>query len=191
MTQKHSQDELPLESLRRREVAVFERLVARHQAVVLGLGQALGLRGADLDDAAAEVFANVFRALPRFDGRSAVGTWVYRIACWTIPKVRARYHNSSAEAMPDAVLDPRQSTPLEMAETAERNSRIWGAVARLEEREALAIELCYRRGWNVAQIAEVLECPEGTVKTLLFRARQKLRRSLEPTVGEPYERQPD
>jgi len=146
---------------------------------VLGLAQAQGLRGADLDDAAAEVFANVFRALPRFEGRSALTTWVYRIASRTIPKARARHRHAVGVQMPDGLADTRELTPSVALETADRNRRVWDAVARLEPREALAIEMCYRRGWPVAQIAEILECPEGTVKTLLFRARQKLRRSLE------------
>lgn len=191
VTEVSEQSELPLEALRRRDAEVFAMLVERHQGVVLGLAQALGLRGADLDDAAAEVFANVFRALPRFEGRSSLGTWVYRIACRTIPKVRARYRPSPGQAMTQAVPNLKQPSPLQESETAERNRRVWDAVAALDGREALAIEMCYRRGWPVSRIAQVLECPEGTVKTLLFRARQKLRRSLDSMAGEANERQPD
>ena len=49
----------------------------------------MGLKGPDLDDAAAEVFAAVFKSLPSFQAKSALGTWVYRIAIRTIGRVRS------------------------------------------------------------------------------------------------------
>jgi RNA polymerase sigma-70 factor (ECF subfamily) len=172
--------EIPLEPLRRREPGAFERLVRRHEPVVLGLCQSMGLGGPDLDDAAAEVFANVFRSLPNFEGRSSLGTWVYRIACRTIPKVRARVRKNRGSELPAEPLDDGQPTPLEASESAELHRKLWEAVARLDDREAMAIDLYYRREQSVEQVAAALECPEGTVKTLLFRARQKLRERLAP-----------
>ena len=170
--------ELPIEPLRRREPAAFAMLVERHQPLVLGLCQSMGLRGADLDDAAAEVFANVFRALPGFEARSALGTWVYRIACRTVAKVRTRNRRGAGSELATEPPDVSQPSPLEQSETAETYQRLWDAVAQLDEREAMAVEMDYRRDWPVEQIADVLECPQGTVKTLLFRARDKLRRKL-------------
>jgi RNA polymerase sigma-70 factor (ECF subfamily) len=171
-----------LAPLRQRDPAAFVELVERHQPIVMGLCQAMGLRGADLDDAAAEVFANVFRALPRFEGRSELGTWVYRIACRTIPKVRAQY-GTKYRTKADAAQQPEQAdshhaTPFQQTETADTNRRIWDAVAQLDKREAMAIEMYYRREWPIERVAEVMECPQGTIKTLLFRARQKLKAKL-------------
>jgi RNA polymerase sigma-70 factor (ECF subfamily) len=170
--------EIPIEPLRRREPAAFAMLVERHQPLVLGLCQSMGLRGADLDDAAAEVFANVFRAIPGFEARSTVGTWVYRIACRTIGRMRARNRRAVGSELPSEHPDAGQPSPLRQSEDAETYQRLWDAVAELDEREAMAIEMHYRRDWPVEQIADVLECPQGTVKTLLFRARDKLRRKL-------------
>lgn len=168
--------------LRRQEAGAFEQLVRRHQAVVAGLAQSLGLRGADLDDAAAEAFAQVYRALPSFQGRSALGTWVYQIAVRTLRRYRARRNRlDRAERWTDDPPDPadrRERSPPDAAIDAETSERLWAAVARLEPRQAMAIELCYRRGWPLEQIAETLGCPVGTIKTLLFRAREALRRTL-------------
>lgn len=172
--------EIPIEPLRRRDPAAFGQLVRRHERVVLGLCQSMGMRGVDLDDAAAEVFANVFKSLPNFQGRSALGTWVYCIACRTIPKVRARLRRNTGVELPEGQPDTFSPTPLEMCESAETHRRLWDAVARLDHREAMAIELHYRRELPVERVAEILECPQGTVKTLLFRARQKLRERLAP-----------
>jgi len=63
-----------LEELRQQDSDAFAALVEGHQAVVLGLCRSMGLRGADIEDAAADVFANVFRSLPTFDGRAKLGT---------------------------------------------------------------------------------------------------------------------
>jgi RNA polymerase sigma-70 factor (ECF subfamily) len=180
VNEKAAEPEIPLEPLRRREPVAFERLVRRHESVVLGLCQSMGLGGADMDDAAAEVFANVFRALPNFEGRSSLTTWVYRIACRTIPKVRARVRKGRGEGLPAERIDDAQRTPAEESETAELYQRLWKEVGMLDDREAMAIELYYRREMPVEDVATSLECPAGTVKTLLFRARQKLRERLAP-----------
>jgi RNA polymerase sigma-70 factor (ECF subfamily) len=168
------QDNL-LERLRALDAEAFTALVADHQAVVLGLCQSLGLRGADVEQAAADVFANVFRALPNFDGRSKPGTWVYRIACRTILKAKARNRRHPQTSDLHDRIASRDSTPDRIVEEAELRERVWDAVASLPAREALAIEMYYRRGWPVQEIAVVLECPSGTVKTLLFRARERLK----------------
>lgn len=144
----------------------------------MALGQSMGLSGADLDDAAAEVFAAVYRALPKFQGKSQAGTWVYRIAVRTIGKSKRRSERRETHALPEERVDERAPRPDAQSEEQETNGRIWEAVAELEPRSAAAVELYYRQGWGLERIAEVLERPVGTVKTLLFRARQQLRERL-------------
>lgn len=163
-----------LESLRRRDRDAVAWLVNEHQRLVLALGQSMGLRVADLDDAAAEVFANVYRAIPRFRGQSLLRTWIYRIAVRTLAGFREKTRRS-LPSLSEEPADAAQIGPDQSAATAERNRRIWAAVARLSPREAMAIEMYYRLGMPLEEIAEALDCPVGTVKTLLFRARQRLR----------------
>ena len=157
-----------LELLRRQDSKAFEELVRDHQQIVAGLAQASGLRSAELDDAAAESFASVWKALPRFEGRSSLGTWVYRIACRTIARRRTQLAGRNPAADPRDPEDAGKG-PAERTEEAERDQIIWAAVARLEPRQAMAVELYYRRGWAVEQVAEVIGCPIATAKTLLFR----------------------
>ncbi len=170
-------DSRELGLLRQQDADAFARLVATYQGVVLGVGQSLGLAGADLDDAAAEAFAAIYRALPTFEGRSELGTWVYRIAFRTILKTRRRYRQGAAAILDDRP-DHRQLSPDTAVCRDEANDLIWKVVALLEPRQAMVIELYYRRDWSVEQIAAAIECPVGTVKTLLSRARQRLREVL-------------
>ena len=177
-------ENLDVSALRRGDATAFACLVRAHQRLVMGLCQSRGLFGADADDAAAEVFAAVYRALPRFEGRSALSTWVYRIACRVIVKSRRRLRRTEIASLDDPGVDAQAISPMQATEDVERDRLVWSAVAQLEPRQALAVELFYRRDWSVQQVAEAMECPENTVKTLLFRARNRLKGMLPAEMGE-------
>jgi RNA polymerase sigma-70 factor (ECF subfamily) len=107
-----------------------------------------------------------------------LGTWVYRIAYRVIVKARTKRRRHATVALPDepsATPAANESGPVERAERTETAEAIWAAVEALDERSATAVELYYRREWPLEKIADVLECPIGTVKTLLYRARERLR----------------
>jgi RNA polymerase sigma-70 factor (ECF subfamily) len=144
----------------------------------------MGLRGADLEDAAAEAFAAIYRALPKFEARSALSTWVYQIACRTFWRMRQRRDANLTAALDNDLADRQHASPLEQAAASEEEQILWNAVAALEPRQAMAVELFYRRGFAVEEIAVVMECPEGTIKTLLFRARERLRQRLSRRLDE-------
>jgi RNA polymerase sigma-70 factor (ECF subfamily) len=173
-----TEERVDLDRLRCQDGSAFAELVAEHQAIVLGLGQSLGLRGPDLDDAAAEAFAAVYRALPRFEARSELGTWVYRIAHRVIVKAREKRKRQQVPELQSDSLASHEPGPGEDAEKLETARAIWDSVSRLEPRQASAVELYYRRQMPLEQIAGILECPLGTVKTLLFRAREQLGETL-------------
>jgi RNA polymerase sigma-70 factor (ECF subfamily) len=167
--------DVELDRLRRQDARAFAELVQGHRSIVYGLGQSLGLRGPDLDDAAAEAFAAVYRALPRFQGKSEIGTWVYRIAYRMIVKARQKRKRQAMAELPADPPTSQQPGPLADAERTETARVIWSAVESLDERQASAVELYYRRDWPLEKIAAVMNCPVGTVKTLLYRARGRLR----------------
>ena len=174
---------LDLNRLRKQEEREFTAFVAAYQRLVAGLGQSMGLSGADCDDLAAETFAMAYRALPNFRGDSELSTWIYRIAYRTAIKVRRRYPINPQ--LPEEEFPGEGDIgPVSVAESAETNQQIWKAVARLEPDQSVAIELFYRRQLSVDEIAKIMEKPAGTVKTLLFRGRERLKtllRSLEKT----------
>ena len=110
------------------DVAAFARLVREHQPIVLGLCQSMGLRGADIDDAAAEAFAAVYRALPGFRGDAALSTWVYRIALRRILRVRQKFAAAGQAELPD-LPDTRTPLPGSLLAEAELQQKLWDAVA--------------------------------------------------------------
>ncbi len=171
-------EKLDLSLLRRQDAREFARFVGVYQRFVLGMAKSLGLSGADCEDAAAETFAIAYRALPKFRGEAQLSTWLYRIGYRTALKVRHRYPPVSAAA--EEVGESAELRPEEQALAEESNAAVWRAVARLEGDQAIAVELFYRRQMSVDEVAAVMEKPEGTVKTLLFRARERLRMLLKP-----------
>jgi RNA polymerase sigma-70 factor (ECF subfamily) len=125
-----------------------------------------------------------YRALPGFRADSQLSTWLYRIAYRTAIKVRRRYPASSQAEQPEQA-DTYAPGPVQDAAAGETNEAIWAAVARLDPDQAAAIELFYRRQMSVEDVAAVMEKPVGTVKTLLFRARERLRTLLKPLEDRP------
>ena len=172
---------LDLDRLRHQDEREFTAFVAAYQRLVAGLGQSMGLSNADCDDLAAETFAMAYRALPNFRGDSELSTWIYRIAYRTAIKVRQRYP-ANPEFPDTEFADSANAGPVTVTESAETNELIWKAVARLDPDQSVAIELFYRRQLPVEEIARIMDKPAGTVKTLLFRGRDRLKtllRSLE------------
>ena len=174
-----------LDSLRRREEDAFTWLVNQHRSLVLALGRSLGLSGADLDDAAAETFAAIYTALPGFAGRSHLRAWIFSIAHRTMCRFRQQSRKRHFGELPDGQPDHKQPSPDHHAQANEESLRIWAAVSRLEPREAAAIQLYYREDWPLDEIAEALGCPVNTVKTLLFRGRERLRQRLKEKEERP------
>lgn len=159
-------------ALRRGDHAAFALLVRNHQRIVAGLCQTLGLRQADADDASADAFAAIFKALPGFRGDAALSTWVYRIAFRSILKSRRRLLRHARHLPLIAARDVAQPSARSADERAEE---LWLIVAGLKPKQAMALELFYRRDWPVARIADSMGVPENQVKTLLFRGRQKIK----------------
>jgi RNA polymerase sigma factor (sigma-70 family) len=169
-------EKLDLELLRRRDAGEFTRFVRQHEGLVMGLCQSLGLTVHDREDAAAETFAIAYRGLPAFRGEAELSTWLYRIAYRTALKVRRR-HPAVAEIGGDREDLSAESPDRQMQEREDRE-RVWRAVGSLEPEAAALVEMYYRRQMSVREIAAVTERPEATVKTLLFRTRERLREML-------------
>jgi len=144
-------------------------------------------------DVAQEAFIKAYRAIPNFRGDSAFYTWLYRIAINT-----AKNHLTSRARRPPAVdVDAMDATnfydapELKEFETPESSlisdelqQTIHQAIQSLPEDTATAIKLRELEGMSYEEIAQVMECPIGTVRSRIFRARDAIDKKIQETMNE-------
>lgn len=163
-----------------------EELVRRHQRSVVRLvASVLGPTRRDLvDDASQEAFLRAFRRLASFRFDSAFSTWLHRVAYTTaIDFLRRSPRGEPWDGDPPPIEDAAIG-PLERVLRRESQASVSAALARLPPPHRACLLLFYWYESPVASIAEVLDLPEGTVKSYLSRGRARLARLLDPT-GEP------
>ncbi len=164
----------------------FEELVLRYQDRIYTVTvRVLGNRD-DALEASQETFLKAYRALQRFDGRSAFYTWLFRIAVNSARshrrKVRRRNELPMEYNQEGERWEPRDDgseRPLQRVLQRERQAVVQKALAELDREASTIIVLKDIQGLRYEEMAEVLDCPLGSVKSKLFRARQKLRKKLE------------
>ena len=166
---------MDMASLRAGDAEVFAELVRQFQDRICSLCQSVGMRGADIDQAAADIFSAVYLALPGFDGRSALGTWIYQIAFRTALRHKKQAGRHVHGILPENLAAPEQSDALQ---EADMRQDIWKSVAALGRQTAMIVKLYYQDDLPLPEIAEITGRPVGTIKTILFRARQQLSESL-------------
>ena len=176
-----------LEQCRSGNLAAFDELVRRHQDKVFSL--CLWILG-DRDeaaDAAQDAFVRAFRALAKFRGEAAFGTWLHRIALNVARdaanrRKRAPLPFSSFEGDDDRPFDPPATgvSPVQSLLKDERRRAVREALARLAEHHRLVLVLFDLQGHSYEEVAGLLKLPMGTVKSRLNRARSALRDALEP-----------
>jgi len=144
-------------------------------------------------DVAQEAFIKAYRAIPNFRGDSAFYTWLYRIAINT-----AKNHLTSRARRPPAVdVDAMDATnyydaaelkefetPESSLMTDELQKTIHQAIEGLPEDTATAIKLRELEGMSYEEIAQVMECPIGTVRSRIFRARDAIDKQIQEIMGE-------
>ncbi|MFM7205152.1 MAG: RNA polymerase sigma factor [Planctomycetaceae bacterium] len=156
----------------------FAALLARHQVPVAHfVRQTLGGCGADVDDVVQEVFLRVHSRLADYDHRWAFSTWLFTIArrcCLNHARTERRRRRRDVTAVrPEATSADRDPQAVALVEDAATS--LWSAARLvLTERQFSALWLRYAEDLPVEEVAAVLECPVGTAKTLLFRARIRL-----------------
>ena len=157
----------------RERAASFEDFYEREYRAVVGLAYVLSGAAAAAEDIAQEAFIAAHRSWERISRFDQPGAWVRRVASnIAASTVRRRF----AEARALARLDRREPQTEPLPEPAED---FWRAVRALPKRQAQAVALHYLEDLPLAEVAQILECAEGTVKAHLHKARAKLATMLE------------
>ncbi len=156
------------------EAADFGAFYEAQQARIRSL--AFRILGADeLDDAVQEAFVKIWQKLESFDGRSRLSTWCYRVALnVALDRLRARKRATPHEELSERLgREASQETQLAGKDLVTR------AMDRLDEKHRSVFVLHVFEELGLAEIAQILEIPEGTVKSRLFHARKELALYLE------------
>ena len=153
----------------------FEVLVAKYQRLVATAALRMGVPRQEVEDVASEVFYKVFRSLHRYEPSHALSTWLYRITVnAALDHRRSRRHDSRSEELSPGLSDGRPSQ-LETAGERERATLLQEAVGRLPEHYRAPLVLTHVEGLAIEEVARILDLPEGTIKSRLFRARSQLK----------------
>jgi len=188
-------DSLLIERVKRGDMRAFEMLVVKYQRRIERL---IGRMVRDVDlvqDIAQETFIRAYRALPQFRGESAFYTWLYRIAVNTAKKTLVDLKRdplvseSSLVSHEDGDETSRVENELSDSETPdallaskEIAAAVNAAIEALSEDLRQAITLREIEGLSYEEIAEVMNCPIGTVRSRIFRAREAIAVRLRPLL---------
>jgi RNA polymerase sigma-70 factor (ECF subfamily) len=173
-----SDTELITRVLLRDDRRAFGVLVSRHQSAVRGLLRRL--TGGDLaqaDDFAQETFLRAYRGLSGYRGGAKFSSWLYRIAC-NVFFSRDRGSRLAAPEPPPPELEAGASD-VSLPDALLERYDLERALASLKPRERAALVLTYANELTHEEAAVILDCPLGTLKTHVARAKEKLRRQLE------------
>jgi len=188
-------DAVLVERVKRGDVRAFEMLVVKYQRRIERL---IGRMVRDVDlvqDIAQESFIRAYRALPQFRGESAFYTWLYRIAVNTAKKAlmdmkrdplvleSARSNGDENEETSRAENELTDGeTPEALLASKEIAAAVNAAIEALSEDLRQAITLREIEGLSYEEIADVMNCPIGTVRSRIFRAREAIATRLRPLL---------
>lgn len=172
----------------------LDALLRRHYDLVHGVCRRVLGTARDADDAAQEAMISIVRGLPRFDGRSAVTTWIYRIATnAALDEGRRRARRPALRMIAGAAGTPPEPTDgaadQRLEAIADRQA-IDEALAQLPTEFRVAVVLRDVADLDYAEIAAVLELPIGTVKSRIARGRGQLVQLLGNNPPEPQRQSP-
>jgi RNA polymerase sigma-70 factor (ECF subfamily) len=184
-----------VESCRRGDAQAFARLVSLHEGMVFNLAARMLGDPEEARDLSQDVFLQVYRTLSRFEGRSSLKTWIYRIVlnqCRNRRRFwRRRFRDRSLpiESMTPgdearASREPREPGPLVQLERREQSRHVQAALLKLSFDHRAILLLREVEEMSCEEVARALDIPEGTVKSRLARARDALRAIVLAAQGE-------
>ena len=186
-------DQRLVERVQRGEKAAFDLLVSKYQRKIFRLLSRLIRDPVEVEDVAQEAFIKAYRALPKFRGESAFYTWLYRIAIntaknWLVSQGRRAPTSTEADIEEAETFDDGEhlrdlNTPDSMLLTRQVADAVNRAIEQLPEDLRTAIVLRELEGLSYEEIAETMNCPIGTVRSRIFRAREAIAAELRPVLN--------
>jgi RNA polymerase sigma-70 factor (ECF subfamily) len=154
---------------RRRDMRAFEQIYHAYGGRLKSLAHHILRNRQDAEDAVQETFLKLYRGIDGFQGQSGLGTWLCRIAINVSYDLARRRQREPGDAPPERA-GPKNQLPLKVA--------LDDALGRIHPKHRMVFLLFEVEGMRHAEIAGILEVPEGTSKAWLFEAKKELKRML-------------
>jgi len=185
-------DQLLVEKAQQGDRHAFDTLVTKYQRKLGRLVARLVKDSAEVEDVVQEAFIKAYRALPAFRGESAFYTWLYRIGVNTAKNhlvaqgrrapTSTEFNNDEAEGFAEGDLLRDIDTPESLLMTKQIGQTVNQAMDALPEELRNAIVLREIEGLSYEEIAQMMNCPIGTVRSRIFRAREAVANKLRPLL---------
>jgi RNA polymerase sigma factor (sigma-70 family) len=184
-SQEDAEDVRLMELVARGDTAAFERLMERHQALIIGTVARMLGSNSDVEDIAQQVFLRVWKSASRYVPRAKFTTWLLKITRNLVfNEMRRAKRKGHVPMQPDSMTeeiplkDETVQSPAASLLEAELQQAIEKAILALPDTQRMALILRRYEGRSYDQIAEILELSVPAVKSVLFRARTELRTRL-------------
>jgi RNA polymerase sigma-70 factor (ECF subfamily) len=184
-------DQALVERVQQGDKKAFDLLVLKYQQRIMKVLSRYVRDPSEVQDLAQETFIKAYRALPRFRGDSAFYTWLYRIAINTAKNYlvaqgrrppRDDIEATEAEQYEGESALKDYASPEQEAMRDEIKETVFKAIEDLPEDLKTAITLRELEGMSYEEIADAMECPIGTVRSRIFRAREAIDNKLKPLL---------
>ena len=185
-------DQVLVERAQKGDKRAFELLVSKYHRKLGRLLSRMVRDAAEVEDITQEAFIKAYRALPSFRGESAFYTWLYRIAVNTAKNhlAQQRRRNEVSPTITDEDGDLVEDVTRADVDTPDRvllsrqiGETVNAAMESLPSELRTAITLREIEGLSYEEIAELMDCPIGTVRSRIFRAREAIAERLRPLLG--------
>ena len=192
MTDQQQTDRQLVARVQKGDRRAFDLLVMKYQHKILALVGRFINDHAEAQDVTQEAFIKAFRALPNFRGESAFYTWMYRIGVNTAKNhlvSRGRKTPTHDVDLEDAEFFADEShmkdvaTPDNLLHRDQLQKVVFDAIENLPEELRMAVTLREIDGMSYEEIAEVMECPIGTIRSRIFRAREAIDKKMQPLLS--------
>ncbi len=199
MISKQDQETFSLDALRNGDRAEFARVVEAYSPMIYRLGLKMLNNPQDAEDILQETFIKAYRNIGKFDGRSNISTWLYRIGTNEALMSLRRKRPEAISFENPVAHESEPQEPLQIVDwcclpeeeflTAEGRARLDEAAARLPANLRVVFILRDIEGLSTRETAQVLDISEMAVKTRLSRARLRLREDLTEYFGQLVEKE--
>lgn len=172
----------------------FEQLVYRYDRQVINIAMSFRNNEDDAKDIYQEVFIRVYRGLKNFQFKSEFSTWLFRITTNVCITHKERKEKNMDKSLDEELNSNEEDirtrgdlieSEISLARETESNENqkyINKALEQLPDQQKMAFTLKYFDGYKIKEIAEMMQCAEGTVKRYLFNASQKMRNQLKGVI---------